>query len=184
MQAVERLAKDVEARVASCEPAAPPVAALPPGAPPTPQAPAPQARSPIIAPGRVHFALGRDELGEASRSVLDEFARVLLQDATTMIEVHGHTDARGSAAFNRDLSVRRAEQVRRYLVRSGISPDRIQLKGLGGAQLLTSGHTVLDHARNRRVDLVVLNRPDLEVVAREPDLSIENASARKQKRHR
>ena len=65
--------------------------------------------------------------------------------------VAGHTDARGNPAYNRELSQRRAEAVRRFLIAAGISPDRLDAVGLGEDRLLLPQQP--DDARNRRVEI-------------------------------
>ena len=65
--------------------------------------------------------------------------------------VAGHTDARGDPRYNRELSQRRAEAVRRFLVAAGISPERLDAVGLGEDRLLLPQQP--DDARNRRVEI-------------------------------
>jgi len=65
--------------------------------------------------------------------------------------VAGHTDARGDPRYNRELSQRRAEAVRRFLVAAGISAERLDAIGLGEDRLLLPQQP--DDARNRRVEI-------------------------------
>jgi outer membrane protein OmpA-like peptidoglycan-associated protein len=65
--------------------------------------------------------------------------------------VAGHTDARGDPRYNRELSQRRAEAVRRFLVAAGISAERLDAVGLGEDRLLLPQQP--DDARNRRVEI-------------------------------
>lgn len=67
------------------------------------------------------------------------------------IMVAGHTDAKGSADYNKQLSLRRAETVKHYLVQNGIDPQRLDTVGYGSEQLLTPDHP--DDPSNRRVEI-------------------------------
>ena len=65
--------------------------------------------------------------------------------------VAGHTDAKGSAQYNQQLSKRRAEAVRRYLVDNGVEPERLQAVGYGADHLAQPDHP--EDAANRRVEI-------------------------------
>jgi len=65
--------------------------------------------------------------------------------------VAGHTDAKGSAAYNKQLSLRRAETVKRFLVEKGIDPKRLDTIGYGSEKLLSPDHP--DDPSNRRVEI-------------------------------
>ena len=69
------------------------------------------------------------------------------------IEVVGFTDSTGSSAHNQELSVRRAEAVRRILVQRGVSEKQALAIGMGERQPIASNETVAGRARNRRVEL-------------------------------
>jgi OOP family OmpA-OmpF porin len=71
-------------------------------------------------------------------------------------QVAGHTDAKGSAAYNKQLSLRRAETVKRFLVAKGLDPGRLETVGYGSEKLLASDHP--DDPRNRRVEIRDLGR--------------------------
>ena len=66
-------------------------------------------------------------------------------------EVAGHTDAQGSAPYNKELSLRRAETVKRYLVAHGIDAGRLETVGYGSERLLSPDQPY--DARNRRVEI-------------------------------
>ena len=68
-----------------------------------------------------------------------------------------HTDARGTEAYNRDLSERRARAVADYLVEAGLSADLFTIQGLGKSQLRDPGNSADAHSRNRRVELGLIN---------------------------
>jgi outer membrane protein OmpA-like peptidoglycan-associated protein len=69
--------------------------------------------------------------------------------------IEGHTDSRGSDSHNVDLSQRRAEAVRTYLVSRGYPSERIQAHGIGKGRPTTSNDTSEGRANNRRVEIIV-----------------------------
>lgn len=104
-------------------------------------------------PANVHFALNQDTLAEASKLVLDAAADSLTKYGAVQLTLFGNTDSRGSRAYNEALSRRRATRVRDYLIGRGIPANRIRIVAQGFDQLKTPESSVVDLARNRRVDL-------------------------------
>lgn len=104
----------------------------------------------------VTFARNRAELTGDSFRVLDDVAAALLRAPTLRIEIAGHTDARGSAASNRRLSLARAEVVRFYLARRGVTAERMVAKGYGADRPVAPNDTEAGRARNRRTELTRL----------------------------
>ena len=70
--------------------------------------------------------------------------------------MEGHTDNRGSAAYNHDLSRRRAASVMRALVQRGIAADRLVAEGYGFDRPVADNRTALGRAKNRRVEFTIL----------------------------
>jgi outer membrane protein OmpA-like peptidoglycan-associated protein len=94
----------------------------------------PQARasssSQIVAPtAKIHFELGKADINEDSRKELSRFISSF--DRKEPIRIEGYADHLGDTAFNRDLSRRRAEAVRDYLVRQGLDRSSIRVKAFG-----------------------------------------------------
>ena len=78
--------------------------------------------------------------------------------ADTRFLLVGHTDARGGAEYNLDLSYRRAASLRQWLVeRFGFRAERISAEGRGEQEPVATGNSPDDHARNRRVELRLLD---------------------------
>jgi len=135
---------------------APEPAALAPAAAPEP-APAP-APTPAPAPLRlvlddVNFDFDKASLRPQAYPKLDEAAESLKAWGDGKVEVAGHTDSRGSEAYNMDLSLRRAESVKNYLVTKGIPADRLVIKGYGESQPVADNATDEGRFQNRRVEL-------------------------------
>nr|HEX4316717.1 OmpA family protein [Kofleriaceae bacterium] len=74
------------------------------------------------------------------------------------ITVEGHTDLRGSDDYNQDLSQRRADQVRNWMVRDGADPATVDAIGYGRSRPRDAGTTEDAHKKNRRVEFVVHRR--------------------------
>ena len=81
-----------------------------------------------LAKERVSFKSGRAELHESSFPILDMLASIA-RNCGSRLEIAGHTDAVGDADVNLKLSQRRADAVRRYLVRSGVAEHRVEARG-------------------------------------------------------
>ncbi|MFQ5683634.1 MAG: OmpA family protein [Candidatus Binatia bacterium] len=71
------------------------------------------------------------------------------------IAVEGHTDSMGSALYNLDLSQRRADSFRNFLIQNGIGSERITARGYGEAYPITSNKTAAGRQQNRRVEIVI-----------------------------
>jgi OmpA-OmpF porin, OOP family len=105
----------------------------------------------------ITFDTGKDTLKKESFRVLDQVAK-LLQDHPELarVRVEGHTDNVGAAAYNKDLSARRAASVVRYLVSRGVAAGRLSAAGYGFEQPVATNATALGRARNRRVEFKIL----------------------------
>jgi len=105
---------------------------------------------------KVHFDFDSATVRADANPVLDALGRALggtLAEAALIVE--GHTDARGPADYNLRLSRRRAEAVRRYLIRRhGIAPERLQTSGYGETRPIADNADEAGRALNRRVEFV------------------------------
>jgi outer membrane protein OmpA-like peptidoglycan-associated protein len=98
----------------------------------------------------VHFAYDKSDLTADSRAALDAKVKVFQSNPTMRILIVGHTDDRGTGAYNLALGTRRAEAVRDYLVAQGVASNRIDLETRGETQPLASGDSEDAMAQNRR----------------------------------
>jgi outer membrane protein OmpA-like peptidoglycan-associated protein len=106
--------------------------------------------------GGVLFVTNKAELLPSAQIKLNEVAEALIkQDPDSTIVVEGYTDSQGSAAHNQELSDRRAQAVRDYLVSRGIASDRITAQGFGLTRPVADNGTAEGRANNRRVEIVV-----------------------------
>lgn len=109
----------------------------------------------ITLSGSVLFATGKSELLPIAQDKLGEVAKALKDQGFKRIVVEGHTDSRGSATQNMELSRARAETVRGYLVSRGIPSDKIEAQGIGSSRPIADNNTPDGRANNRRVEIVV-----------------------------
>jgi len=108
---------------------------------------------------RVEFEFDQAELRPSERELLARIAGVLIATAGQgyAIQVFGHTDDVGSAEYNAGLSERRAQVVMDYLVEAGVSEDILTMKGMGKSMPLVAETTEEARARNRRVEIAIVD---------------------------
>lgn len=109
--------------------------------------------------GSIFFTTGTADIEARSEPLLTEIADVLMRNPDLLeVEVRGHTDDVGSADANRDLSQRRAEAVKTWLVRAGVERERLLAKGFGMDQPIVPNVTPQNRAKNRRVEFLIVRR--------------------------
>ena len=102
----------------------------------------------------VLFDTGRAMLKPGANRALDRLAQFLKVNPRTRVMVEGHTDSRGSEAYNEELSQRRAQAVTEALSARGVPADQYEAKGLGKAYPVASNETPAGQQQNRRVEIV------------------------------
>jgi outer membrane protein OmpA-like peptidoglycan-associated protein len=113
----------------------------------------------IVTLEKVFFDTGRDTVADQSRAVLAQVAKTLIANPQIrLLRVEGHTDNQGPAAYNVDLSSRRARAVRDILVQEGVAPERLEAEGLGPSRPIESNETEQGRAANRRVEFIVVEQ--------------------------
>lgn len=105
---------------------------------------------------RIEFDFDRAGLRPENRELLSRIAGVLLTAGEARIQVFGHTDDIGTAEYNQQLSERRAQAVRDYLVEAGIDPEIITTRGFGKSRPLVEGTDAASRQRNRRVEIGII----------------------------
>ncbi len=115
----------------------------------------------VIRIDNIYYDLGLYTLRADASRELDKLVATMRKNPWLVIEIRSHTDSRGDAGYNKELSTRRAKSVANYLVSKGIARRRIVANGYGESQLLnncTDGVicTEAEHQRNRRTEFKVL----------------------------
>lgn len=111
----------------------------------------------VVTLGDVLFNSGETDLAEGAQSSLVEVVDLLQTEPGKKIRVEGHTDSSGEATANAELSQKRADSVREALISLGIDGDRITAKGMGQDFPIASNADEAGRARNRRVDVILLD---------------------------
>ncbi|MEL7251962.1 MAG: OmpA family protein [Bacteroidota bacterium] len=111
----------------------------------------------------INYELGSARLTAQARSIIDDKLLTLMREKPNVkIELSSHTDSRGSASSNQQLSERRAQSVVNYLQSKGINASRLVAKGYGEGRLKNRcsdgvSCTEREHAANRRTEFRILN---------------------------
>jgi outer membrane protein OmpA-like peptidoglycan-associated protein len=103
----------------------------------------------------VLFAFDKSNLSDDAKINLNKLVTVLEGYPETDIEVQGHTDSKGSIAYNQNLSEERATTVSRYLTGRGISFNRLNMVGFGETAPKYSNDTTDGRTENRRVEFLI-----------------------------
>jgi len=113
----------------------------------------PDGESILVSLPDVTFAVDSTTISPSFRSALDEVAASLQKYPDSLVDVMGHTDSTGSDSYNLDLSRRRAESVKGYLVMRGVAGARIATVGYGEQYPRADNATEEGRALNRRVEI-------------------------------
>jgi len=108
----------------------------------------------------LQFDSGKSSIRPESFDELDELAEVLKIRKQLRIAIEGHTDNVGDAASNMELSQKRSEAVKAYLITKGIEANRIEARGLGETIPVASNETAEGRQQNRRTEAVVISGYD------------------------
>ncbi len=111
----------------------------------------------------ISFRAGSAELVPSSLATLDRTIEGLKKNAKAKVEIEGHTSSEGGEEFNQKLSEDRAKSVRDYMVRKGISKDRVTAVGYGYSRPKASNDTEEGRRQNRRIEVRVTNPDEVEV---------------------
>ncbi len=106
----------------------------------------------------IFFDFDKIVLKTASFPELDRVVEFMEENASVAIEIEGHTDNKGTDAYNEKLSQGRADAVMDYLIEQGIAEERVRAKGYGESQPKTSNDTESGRAINRRVVFTVVKK--------------------------
>ncbi|HET9253499.1 MAG TPA: OmpA family protein [Candidatus Eisenbacteria bacterium] len=117
----------------------------------------------VITERELLFDTAKATIKPESEATLQALCQVFQQWPTIQVEIGGHTDARGSNAYNQNLSEQRANAVRDYLAANctGANAANFTAKGYGESMPVAKGATAEAYAQNRRVEFKVMNPEEL-----------------------
>jgi OOP family OmpA-OmpF porin len=104
----------------------------------------------------IEFDNGKATIRSISKATLDESAGILNQYPSLKVQIVGHTDNVGKREFNINLSAKRAESVKAYLVDRGVAPDRILTRGEGPDSPIADNKTRQGRQQNRRIEFNII----------------------------
>jgi len=108
---------------------------------------------------QINFETDKAVITEDSNALMQEIADTMMRNPRIkLVEVQRHTDNTGTAEHNQDLSQRRADAVKAWLVANGVDASRLETKGYGQTRPLAPNVTVANRAKNRRVQFVIKER--------------------------
>jgi outer membrane protein OmpA-like peptidoglycan-associated protein len=112
----------------------------------------------VLTDDQTKFASGRVELSDEAKAALDQmFAQLKAQKTAIWVEIQGHTDSIGPAAYNEQLGLQRADAVKRYLYEQHQVPlHKMNAISFGEGSPVTDNKTRANRAQNRRVVIKVL----------------------------
>ncbi len=107
------------------------------------------------------FDFNKSNLSASAKKSLTQFATSLQNNPQTNVQIYGHTDNIGTRAANEKVSTQRAEEVRKYLVNSGVSNSRLTSEGLAYDYPVASNDSEAGRAQNRRVEIYISANDDM-----------------------
>ena len=109
------------------------------------------------------FETGKSNISAEAQKTLIDLNRVLKKYPENIIEVQGHTDSTGTAAYNKQLSIERAKAVYDFIVANGLKTSALSYNGYGPDYPVADNSTAEGRAKNRRVELkIVANKKLVE----------------------
>lgn len=116
------------------------------------------------------FDTNSDKLSYTAQNNIAELAKTLNKYKDTNVMVEGHTDARGTAAYNQGLSERRANSVYQQIAANGVTTNRVTTQGFGESMPVASNSTVTGMQQNRRVEVAIFANEKLKKAAEKGQL--------------
>ena len=109
----------------------------------------------VLILGDVQFAPEHEKLTAEAMRKLYPLVTMLKEQPKRAIRIEGHTDSSGEKGYNLDLSQRRADAVRDFLIENGIGAERITARGQGEEKAVAANATAEGRRENRRVEIIV-----------------------------
>ncbi len=115
----------------------------------------PTDRGLVLTLGDTLFATGKSELKSGATANLDRLSAFMTEYPQRTAAIEGFTDSMGSEEYNQDLSQRRADSVKGYLVRQGVETSRLSSAGRGENSPVADNESAAGRQQNRRVEVII-----------------------------
>jgi OmpA-OmpF porin, OOP family len=106
----------------------------------------------------IQFEYNKAAILSVSFPILDEIVDLMKERTAVRLGIYGHTDNKGGAAYNKQLSDRRAKSVQQYIINKGVSASRMEAAGFGMERPVEPNETEEGRAKNRRVEFKILSQ--------------------------
>ncbi|WP_338812695.1 OmpA family protein [Bernardetia sp. Wsw4-3y2] len=116
------------------------------------------------------FGFDKSDLNSSSRESIAKLGRILNEYPDTRLTIQGHTDDKGDDNYNRQLSAKRADAVRDYLIANGVKGGRLNTVAYGETAPVASNSTEAGRAQNRRVEVIIVANDELKRKAEKGEL--------------
>ena len=116
------------------------------------------------------FGFNSSKLGQSAEASLTEFAKSLINNPQTDVQIYGHTDNVGTRAANEKVSNARATEVKNYLTNAGVPAARLSSRGLAYDYPVASNDTEAGRAQNRRVEIYITANEEMIKAAQDGTL--------------
>ena len=113
--------------------------------------------APTFDPETIYFAFDDYTLNAEAQNALNQLSDYLKAQSSTVVQIEGHCDERGSIEYNLALGERRAQSVKSYLVQLGVDPARLPTISYGEEKPMTDGTNESAWSQNRRAEFVISN---------------------------
>lgn len=138
----------------------------------------------IVELENIYFDLDKWNIRPEAETVLNKLVNLMKKYPEMTVEMRSHTDSRGSKAYNKNLSRKRAKSTAKYVMSSGITEDRIKWKGFGEEQLVNECSDGVEcseakHQQNRRTEFRVIDPPKESASASPSSSSMQKTKKKK-----
>jgi len=108
----------------------------------------------------IYFEFDKSAIRESESGKLQEVAEIISKNPNYILAIHGYADEHGSLEYNKELSINRADAVRQYLVKLGVTPEQLKSYGHGEVPTITSNGYELEFKNNRIVIFKLYKKPE------------------------
>ncbi|WP_338767209.1 OmpA family protein [Bernardetia sp. ABR2-2B] len=116
------------------------------------------------------FGFDKSDLNSNAKENIAKLGRILNEYPDTRLTIQGHTDNKGDDNYNRQLSAKRADAVRDYLIANGVKGGRLSTTAYGESAPVATNETEAGRAQNRRVEVVIVANNELKRKAEKGEL--------------